>query len=74
MRSVKSKLSVSQRRACRVLDQPRSTQRYQPQIADDEPALVAAMHALVRRHPRYGYRRIWAKLRQDGWSVNRKRV
>ena len=74
MRGVRSKLGVSQRRACRVLDQPRSTQRYQPQIADDEPALVAAMHVLVRRHPRYGYRRIWAKLRQDGWSVNRKRV
>jgi len=43
-------------------------------VPDDEPLLLAAMHALVRRHPRYGYRRIWAKLRQDGWSVNRKRV
>ena len=32
------------------------------------------MHELVRRHPRYGYRRIWALLRRDGWPVNRKRV
>ncbi|MCK4873252.1 MAG: transposase [Phycisphaerales bacterium] len=32
------------------------------------------MHELVRQHPRYGYRRIWALLRLDGWRVNRKRV
>jgi transposase InsO family protein len=32
------------------------------------------MLALVRRHPRYGYRRIWALLRREGWRVNRKRV
>lgn len=29
---------------------------------------------LVRQYPRYGYRFIWAKLRQQGWHVNRKRV
>ncbi len=74
MRQAQGKLEVSQRRACRALDQPRSTQRYRPQVADDEAVLVAAMHALVRRHPRYGYRRIWALLRADGWEVNRKRV
>jgi len=32
------------------------------------------MLALVRRHPRYGYRRVWALLRRDGFRVNRKRV
>ena len=32
------------------------------------------MHELVRRHPRYGYRRIWALLRLEGWRVNRKRI
>jgi len=36
--------------------------------------LVHRMHALVRRHPRYGYRRICALLRGEGWRVNRKRV
>lgn len=74
MQAVQCKLSVSQRRACRALDQPRSTQRYEVRIADDEPLLVAAIDALVLRYPRYGYRMIWAKLRQDGWRVNRKRV
>ena len=29
---------------------------------------------LVRAHPRYGCRMITAKLRQEGWCVNRKRV
>jgi len=65
---------VSQRRACRALGQPRSTQRYRPRVPDDERSLVAAMERLACRYPRYGYRRIWALLQQDGWRVNRKRV
>lgn len=65
---------VSERRACRVVGQPRATQRYRPQVKDDEATLVKQMHAIVRRHPRYGYRRVWAVLRQDGWRVNRKRI
>ena len=32
------------------------------------------MLELVRQHPRFGYRRIWALLRRAGWRVNRKRV
>ena len=32
------------------------------------------MEALVRKHPRYGYRRIWALLRREGFRVNRKRI
>ena len=46
---------VSQRRACRVVTQPRSTQRYVPRIQDDEAALVKQMHEIVRQHPRCGY-------------------
>jgi transposase InsO family protein len=29
---------------------------------------------LVRQHPRYGYRRVWALLRAEGCRVNRKKV
>jgi putative transposase len=65
---------VSERRACRVVGQPRATQRYALQVKDDEPVLVERMHAQVRQHPRYGYRRIWALLRQEGFRVNRKRI
>jgi len=32
------------------------------------------MLELVREHPRFGYRRIWALLRREGWRVNRKRI
>jgi len=74
VRHVQSVEAASQRRACRVLSQPRSTQRYRPRVPGDEAVLVAAMHAVVRRHPRYGYRMVWAKLRQEGWRVNKKRV
>ena len=67
-------LAVSQRRACQVLGQPRETQRYQPRRVDQDQALVRDMKRLSRLHPRYGYRRIAALLRAEGWSVNRKRV
>ncbi len=67
-------LAASQRRACRPLDQPRATQRYRPRVKGDEAALVNRMHEWVRRHPRYGYRRMWALLRMEGWRVNRKRI
>jgi len=69
-----SEFGASERRACRVLDQPRSSQRYQAKVRDDEAALVKRMLELARQHPRYGYRMIRAKLRQEGWHVNRKRV
>ncbi len=65
---------ASERRACRTVDQPRSTQRYQPQVKNDEPALITRMHEQVRQHPRYGYRRVWALLRAEGFRVNRKRI
>lgn len=65
---------ASERRACRTVEQPRSTQRYGPQVKTDEPALITRMHEQVRQYPRYGYRRVWALLRAEGFRVNRKRV
>jgi putative transposase len=37
-------------------------------------ALVERMVALSEKNPRYGYRRVWALLRREGWAVNKKRV
>jgi transposase InsO family protein len=68
------KLSVSQRRACRVSEQPRSTQRLNPYLPDDESQLVAEIIKLAEQYGRYGYRMITGLLRQDGWKVNHKRV
>ena len=65
---------VSERRACQVVGQHRSTQRYEPQPAELELRLVKRMNELAATHPRYGYRRVWALLRSEGFHVNRKRV
>lgn len=65
---------TSQRETCRVIGQPRSTQRYVARKRDDEALIVRRMHELVRTHPRFGYRRIWALLRSEGFEVNRKRI
>ena len=67
-------LAVSERRACRVLGQVRRTQRYTPGMGDDEVLLTANIVSLARHYGRYGYRRITAMLRADGWGVNHKRV
>src|SRR3712207_912364 len=67
-------LGVSERRACAVLGQHRSTQRKAPRIPDDEARLTAEIVELAKRFGRYGYRRITALLRDAGWAVNRKRV
>ncbi|MDH4291777.1 MAG: IS3 family transposase [Dehalococcoidia bacterium] len=71
---IQEKLSVSQRRACRVLRQARKTQRRVPRITDEEARLVERVIALATRYGRYGYRRITAMLRHEGWQVNHKRV
>ena len=67
-------LAVSECRACRVLGQVRRTQRYTLKMADDETILTANIVSLASHYGRYGYRRITATLRADGWGVNHKRV
>ena len=47
---------VSERRACQVLGQARSTQRRERHIPDDEARLVAEMVELATHYGRYGYR------------------
>jgi len=65
---------VSERRACGVIEQHRSTQRYQARDRGEQRKIEQRMLELVRAHPQYGYRRIWALLRREGFTVNRKRV
>ena len=65
---------ISERRACRALGVPRATQRYIATGRERDEALLLRIRELAREHPRYGYRRITALLRREGWPVNRKRV
>jgi len=71
---VQRRLGQAERRVCRVLEQPRSTQRYTPVAREGEERIVRRMHELVRRHPRRGYRMVCGMLRLEGWRVNFKRV
>jgi transposase InsO family protein len=68
------KLGVTERRACAALGQSRSAQRHPPKRADDEAALTTDILALAKQYGRYGYKRITALLRVQGWQVNHKRV
>ena len=74
MEHVVAKHGVSERFACRVLGQHRSTQRKKLRKPDDEAALTADITALAIQYGRYGYRRITAMLRSRGWRGNAKRV
>lgn len=64
---------VSQRRACVLVAANRATVQYQARPRPDD-GLSERLAILAQRHPRYGYRRIWALLQREGWHVNRKRV
>jgi len=67
-------LGTTERRTCRVLRQHRSTQRRPRLVRDDESRLTARIVALASDYGRYGYRRVTALLRREGWHVNHKRV
>jgi transposase InsO family protein len=67
-------MKVSERRVCRLLGQPRSTQRRKKRTRADEDELREEIIRLACQYGRYGYRRITALLRKQGWKVNHKRV
>ena len=71
---LEDRLSLSERRACQITGQHRSTQRRELCVARDDGALRGRLREISRERPRWGYRRAHARLCQEGWSVNRKRV
>lgn len=71
---VEDRFAVSERRACAVSGQARSTQRYAAKSVDDEAVLLADIAKLVGENPRRGCRYIGTLLRDGGWAVNQKRV
>ena len=76
VRMLDERLGMSERRACRITGQHRSTQRHQPLRGggDRDDALRARLRLLSREHPRWGYRLAWATVRDEGWQVNRKKI
>ena len=71
---VRQRLGASERHACRVLGQSRSTQHRRRKVRADEAALRSDVVRLASRFGRYGYRQITNLLRIEGWRVNHKRV
>ena len=65
--------AVSERRACQVIGIARSTKR-RPSGRIEQCALVARVHALSQKYPRFGYRKIFALLKAEGCCVGRERI
>src|SRR6478609_8461772 len=70
-------MGVSERFACRVTGQNRTTQRHQAAgqtPVDPDAALRAWLHAYAKKHPRWGYRRAYHDARGEGWTMNHKKL
>jgi putative transposase len=69
---LESTLAVSERRACQVVGIARSTKRRSSGRSDEK--LLSKIHDLSDRYPRFGYRKIFDRLKMAGWRVGRERV
>jgi putative transposase len=70
-------MNVSERFACRVTGQHRTTQRHQPAAstpADPDAGLRSWLRDYAKTHPRWGHRRAYHDARGEGWTVNHKKV
>jgi len=72
---LQDRFGVSERRACKVVLQHRSTQLLDaPVPPDDEAELRDFLRRFAKRRPRWGWRRAAKELRRTGWQINNKRV
>ena len=77
MNHLQRTLKVSERFACRVVGQHRSTQRHTPAsqtVEDPDAALRAWLREYAGKHPRWGHRRAYHDARGEGWTVNHKKI
>jgi putative transposase len=64
----------AERNACRLVQQPRATQRYQARVDHPERRIRKRLHELAKKHPGSGYRRMTKLLQREGMKINKKRV
>jgi transposase InsO family protein len=70
-------MGVSERFACRITGQHRTTQRRQPAAAtpaDPDAGLRNWLRQYAKDHPRRGFRPAYHDARAEGWMVNHKRI
>ena len=65
--------SLGVTRACGLVGISRSLYRYRSRRPDCTP-LRSRIEEIAAAKRRYGYRRVYLRLRREGWEVNRKRV
>jgi putative transposase len=69
------RFGLSERRACQLVGQHRSTQRLaSPVVRPVDEHLRERLRVIAREHARWGYRRAAVQLRREGHVINRKRV
>jgi putative transposase len=66
--------AMSERRACRLLKMMRSTKRYRRKGSEKDQVVIERLRELSEKRARFGYRRLWALMVREGWSINHKRV
>ncbi|CAN5657517.1 hypothetical protein BH18ACT15_BH18ACT15_05480 [soil metagenome] len=71
---LQDRLQLSERRACQITGQHRSTQRREVTRGKGDDAIRARLHAFSAKHKRWGYRKAWGVLRNEGWDANRKKI
>jgi putative transposase len=69
------RFGVSERRACVVTGQWRSTQRLACRpMPEEEDKLRRRLRDIARKHPRWGWKTAHSILLREGWAINRKRT
>ncbi len=71
---LQQRLGISQRRACQIVGQHRSTQRHHQAVVDPDRDLRDQLRTFTRTHPRWGYRRAHTMLVREGHTCNRKMI
>ena len=74
MDAAREAYGLSERTACRIVGQPRGTQRYVPTAKPDEDELTRNIVYLASEYGRYGYRRVTALLKDGGIEAGKDRV
>jgi putative transposase len=71
---MQAETAISERRACELVGLARSTLRYEPRRSPEDEQFQSRIIELAQERRRFGYRRIHALLRREGYEINHKRT
>ena len=73
VKQIMSQYELSERQACHIMEISRSVYRYQAKKKDDSQ-LIQGLKELAAAHPRWGFWKMYQRLRNQGKKYNHKRV